>query len=745
MAKISGSYYYCDSESDKVIKLPDNTDFLRKNHIYSYNSDEAMSWNKKFRDKIDQGETLYLLGFQGIIHNSGVSLVEASKKTGIKILANYEEERFTGKKHFAGYPENSVYELKKYLTKIGKTTDDIFSIFYGWDLLKLEQNFQKLKVKMFEQKLRHNAFDDYLLHSVISEEAHKEVYNPMRKEFYVYSPLLVRIVERLIKDLGLQSIIPCIQMPHHENHAYLSYGISPFSAINYCDKTTIVSCIDGNGDISSASFYGAKGAELTLIKRMDFEDSLGNFYGLLACFLGGWSALSAEGRYMGAAAWGNYNRLTNSYYMRLKQYFYYLDNGNVVANRAMVENNYSELQDIVGPFLQIKDLWNPDFVLSVNDIKHSKITQKRVDIAAAVQMVFEDALFHIIAYLIHETGSDQLVLCGGTALNCVANMRLIEHFNKDYYQMNFCKDTQLHIWVPPIPSDQGVVVGAPYQFAMKNGVKTLGELPSPFLCGLSPSSINIRETLETSSFIHYDDLGNINDENTLKKVADYMAYIVSQDGIVGIYQGSAETGPRALGHRSFLSNPCNPDTLKIVNSRVKLRERIRPLAPMVTLKDAKRWFKLSEGASVNNYDAYNYMILTVEAKEEAKEVIPAVIHYDGTSRIQIVRKKNNLLMFEYLKALKKYVGVEVSVNTSLNVGSAIVQNPNQVLQVFKRAKGLDGIFMIGDEGDVFLVWAKEGIQEIDSNIADLKATYITMKKSENHQWVELPQNSISSR
>ncbi|MCP5003646.1 MAG: hypothetical protein GY941_06780, partial [Planctomycetes bacterium] len=395
---------------------------------------------------------------------------------------------------------------------------------------------------MFEQKRKHNAFDEYLIHSVISEEAYKEVHNPLRKECYVYSPLLVRIVERLIKDLGLQSIIPCIQMPHHENHAYLSYGISPFSATNYCDKATMVSCIDGNGDLSSASFYKAKGADFTLIKRMGFGDSLGRFYGLLACFLGGWSALSAEGRYMGAAAWGNYNRLTNSYYMRLKQYFYYLDKGNVVANRAMTENNYSALQDIVGPFLKIKDLWNPDFVLNVNDIKHSKITQKRVDIAAAVQMVFEDALFHVIAYLIRETGSDQLVLSGGTALNCVANMRLIEHFNKDYYQINYCKDTQLHIWVPPIPSDQGVIAGAPYQFAMKNGVITLGELPSPFLCGLSPSSINIRETLETSSFIHYDDLGNINDENTLKKVTDYMAYIVSQDGIIGIYQGSAETG-----------------------------------------------------------------------------------------------------------------------------------------------------------------------------------------------------------
>jgi carbamoyltransferase len=245
---------------------------------------------------------------------------------------------------------------------------------------------------------------------------------------------------------------------------------------------------------------------------------------------------------------------------------------------------------------------------------------------------------------------------------------------------------------------------------MKNGIQPLGELPSPFLCGLPPSTKSIREALETTDFIEFNALGNINDETTLKKVADWMAYIMSQNGVIGIYQGAAETGPRALGHRSFLSNPCNSDTLKILNSRVKLRERIRPLAPMVTLTDAKKWFKLSAGASSNDYDAYDYMVLTVEAKEDAKAVIPAVIHYDGTSRIQIVRAENNRLMYEYLKALGKYIGVEVSINTSLNVGSPIVQTPEQAIQIFKRTKGLDGIVMVGEEGDAFMVWAKSGVQ-----------------------------------
>ncbi|NQU63722.1 MAG: carbamoyltransferase, partial [SAR324 cluster bacterium] len=683
---------------------------------------------KRFQEKIDQGETVYLLGFQGIIQNSGLSLIEASKNDGIKVLANYEEERLAGEKHYAGYPGKSVIELKKHLFRLGKTTQDIFCVLYGWDLIRLEKKFQELKMARLKLKCTGNKLDDYMLLSVISQEAYDDAFDAKRKNFYVYSPLLVKIYYRLMDDLDLINTVPCIQMLHHENHAYFSYGVSPFSGEEYLDQTTMVACIDGNGDLSSSSLYRAKGTELELIKRLGFSDSLGNFYGLLASFLGGWSPMSAEGRYMGAAAWGNSNRLTNPYYKRLRQYFYFSGDGDLFVNSAMVENEYKALQDIVGPFLKVEDLWNPDAVLNVEDVKHSEITRERVDKAAAVQLVFEDTLFHIIGDLIQRTQSDQLVLCGGAALNCVANMRLLEHFNRDYYQRYLGKDTQLHLWIPPIPSDQGVVAGAPYQFAMRNGVRPRGEFPTPFICGVPPCTSSIHEALKAADFVCYEQLGNINNKEDREKVVDWMAYSVSQNGVIGIFQGAAETGPRALGNRSLLSNPCNPDSMVLLNSRVKLRECIRPLAPMVTLDEAEKWFKLSKGGSAGNYDAYNYMVLTVEAKEEAREMIPAVIHYDGTCRIQIVRKENNLIIYEYLKALKKYIGVEVSINTSLNVGSPIVQTPGQALLIFKRSKGLDGIFMISEEGDAFVVWAKDGIQEFNSRITALRPLRLALEK-----------------
>jgi carbamoyltransferase len=363
----------------------------------------------------------------------------------------------------------------------------------------------------------------------------------------------------------------------------------------------------------------------------------------------------------------------------------------------------------------------------VDDLRHSKITRDRVDAAAAVQMVFEDALFHIVDYLIRTTESDQLVLCGGTALNCVANMRLLQTFDEAYYSRVLGQKTRLHIWVPPVPSDQGAVVGAAYQFAMRNGVRPEGKFPTPFLCGVPASSDEIEAALKESKLVHYDKLGNLNDSKRRGEIADWMAYVVSQNGVIGIFHGAAETGPRALGHRSILANPCNPRTLEVLNARVKLRERIRPLAPMVSFEEAAKWFELSPGAAQDGYDAYNYMVLTAVVRDRAKSVIPAVIHRDGTSRIQIVRKENNALMHDYLKCLRKYIGVEVSVNTSLNVGSPIVQTPSQALGIFERAKGLDGMFMVGEAGDVYMVWAREGVQEFSSRIPDLARSYFDVE------------------
>ena len=142
----------------------------------------------------------------------------------------------------------------------------------------------------------------------------------------------------------------------------------------------------------------------------------------------------------------------------------------------------------------------------------------------------------------------------------------------------------------------------------------------------------------------------------------------------------------------------------MLNRRVKFREVFRPLAPMATLEGARKWFYLSPGASDDDYNAYNYMVLTARAKPESYRTIPAVIHKDGTSRVQIVREDTDPFTHSFLKSMGRRIGVEVSVNTSLNVSSPIVQTPDQALNALRKANGLDGILMISREGDVFIAW-----------------------------------------
>jgi carbamoyltransferase len=215
-------------------------------------------------------------------------------------------------------------------------------------------------------------------------------------------------------------------------------------------------------------------------------------------------------------------------------------------------------------------------------------------------------------------------------------------------------------------------------------------------------------------------MGNIRSSEQLRAAADFAAFVVANDGILGLFQGPAETGPRALGHRSILANPCNPRTLENINRRVKFREPIRPLAPMATLRAARELFELPHGMSSANYNAFNYMVLTARARPIAYAKIPAVVHQDGTSRVQIVRPEHDPFCHAYLESLGNYLGVEVSVNTSLNVGSPIVQTPAQALIALQKAKALTGLLMIAEHGEIFLAWhaSAAGLNDAGSQLLE---------------------------
>jgi carbamoyltransferase len=665
--------------------------------LYSFNSPQSAFASERIlsmREKLARGETVYVLGIGPGGHNAGVGLIEASARDGIRLIGNHEEERFRAVKHYQRYPSESVQVLLQQMRERGIEPAQIHAACASFDYGAWTAKAVQTIVEEFPgslRLLRHEASPSTNLRCILE------------------ATTAPRELGKLLN--GSHRPFPVISLRHHDNHAWLSWGVSPFAD---SPDPVMVLVVDGAGDDCAISSYVVEQGTLRLLQKNDgFWDSLGQMYGFLSSALGGWPLLSSEGRFMGAAAWGNLNRLTNPYYSRLRDIFVFESEGRVFLNRALanwhrggcLQPFRQRLTEILGAPLLPDQMWDPNAVLRVEDIAHAPITQDRVDKAAAVQLVFEDALFHIVQHLIRTTRSTRLVLTGGTALNCVANMLLMEHFNTEWYERYLgMKNTTLHVWIPPVPGDMGVPIGAAYHFACLAGARPGEPLQHAFYCGLAPRREEIEESLRTCTEIRFERVGNIRDPNELERLADLMALIVSREGIIGIYQGAAETGPRALGHRSILANPTNPQTRETLNRLVKFRELIRPLAPMATLEAAQRWFHLAEGASDDDYNAYNYMVLTARAKPEAFSAIPSVIHHDGTSRVQIVRKNADPLIHAYLKAMGRRVGVEVSVNTSLNVGAPIAQTPTQALETLQRSKGMHGLFMIAEEGDAFLAW-----------------------------------------
>ncbi len=646
------------------------------------------------REKLERGETVYVLGIGPGGHNAGVGLIEVSRARGIRLIANHEEERFRAIKHFQRYPGRCVDVLLTQLKNLGIEPSRIHAVCASWDYPRWAAKAVESVVQELPQSWR-----------LLTREA-----SPQMNAHCVLDAFSApRRLGRKLNADGRR--MPVINLRHHDNHAWFSWGISPFAR---SDAPVMVLVSDGAGDDGAISTYVARRGALELLDKNDnFWDSLGMMYGLLSSSQGGWPLLSSEGRYMGAVAWGDSDRRSNRYYAPLREIFVLESEGRVRLNRSLANWHRGgcsapytrRLAEIIGEPTLPRNMWNPDAVLTVEDIQHAPITTERVDKAAAVQLVFEDALFHIVEHLIRTTRSTRIVMTGGTALNCVANMRLLDRFGAEWYDRNLgMKQARLHLWVPPVPGDAGVTIGAAYHFACLAGASPGESLQHAFYCGTEPTSSEIENAVAAVREIGYRRLGNISARMERERIADLLACVVANNGVVGLYQGKAETGPRALGHRSILANPTHPRTLDTLNRLVKFRELIRPLAPMVTPEAAKTWFELSPGADDDDYNAYNYMVLTCRAKPEARRYIPAVVHFDGTSRVQIVREHLDPFSFAYLKAMGRRVGVEASVNTSLNVAAPIAQTPVQALETLKKSRGMHGLFLIADSGDAYVAW-----------------------------------------
>ncbi len=278
-------------------------------------------------------------------------------------------------------------------------------------------------------------------------------------------------------------------------------------------------------------------------------------------------------------------------------------------------------------------------------------TQDHADLAASLQTCLEEVLLDLVRWLHDRTGATHLTMAGGVALNCVANTRVL------------AEGPYESVWVQPAAGDAGTALGAALHVSAVEGVRPQ-PMPGADL-GRGWEDEEIRAALQTARVPF----------SCPQDVADVAAECLAADGVVAWFEGRSEYGPRALGHRSLLAHPGHRRNLERLND-VKGREQFRPVAPMVLLARAGEIFSRGPLPSP-------YMLFVHDVDPAWRERIPAVVHVDGTARVQTVDPEREPLVARMLRRFDDRTGLPVVVNTSLNTaGRPMVDSPQDVLELF---------------------------------------------------------------
>lgn len=284
-------------------------------------------------------------------------------------------------------------------------------------------------------------------------------------------------------------------------------------------------------------------------------------------------------------------------------------------------------------------------------------SERDKNLAASLQKRIEDAFCAYVAKAISLTGIRKLCVTGGVALNCLAIGKLIEKGLAD------------SVFLAPASSDAGCALGAAYHLAIMNSENFVRTPLKNAYLGDSFSEKEIEGSLKQAGLKYAYHAG---------KITDITADIIAKGNIVGWFQGRTEYGQRALGARSILANPMIANMKDIVNAKVKYREPFRPLAPSVLAEAAEQYFCCDGHTSP-------FMTHTFKARPDAFDKIPAVIHIDGTARVQTVTKEANGIYYELIKKVGERTGHPVVLNTSFNVkGEPIVNSPLDAINCFLK-------------------------------------------------------------
>jgi len=403
-----------------------------------------------------------------------------------------------------------------------------------------------------------------------------------------------------------------IPVKHHIAHAYSTYYMSGFNEAN-------IFVTDGLGDSSPTTTFHAKGNSIDQIKAYTPHQSLGALYRTVSQICG--FVYFDAGKTMGLSAYGEYNQ----------EYARYLElNGN---------GDYK---------ISFKELKSLERLSRGNE----EIGQVHKDIAATLQKILEDTGLSIVKSMYERTGCKKLCLSGGVTLNCVMNSILL--------QSEYVDD----IFIQPAAMDMGAALGAAI-YAYIQGGNEWKDVQRNMYLGPEFSDEEIENVL-SSSGLKYKHFENVEIE---------AAKLLSENKIIGWFQGRMEFGPRALGARSILASPIESEMKDRVN-KIKSRELWRPLAPVILDEEGDNWFE--------NYYPTPYMTLNFQFKEDKKNLVPSVVHVDGSARVQSIDKYADKKYHKLLEEFFKLTDVPILLNTSFNRRKeAIVCKPEDALDCFK--------------------------------------------------------------
>ena len=436
---------------------------------------------------------------------------------------------------------------------------------------------------------------------------------------------------------------------HHLCHAASSYYPSGF------DESTVI-CFDFSGDSSSGVVIEGRGQEMKVIERFERHNSLGLYYGMMTQYLG-YQMTNDEYKVMGLASYGE-PRFAEEFQKIL------WPSGNTFEIDPDLDKRLADVHLYTTDFSTRQErIFTEKYesILGERRLPGQEITQRHKDIAASGQMQLEEIAKHVTRKAISKTGSKYLCLAGGVALNVKMNMELA----------NLPEVSE--IYVPSVPHDAGVALGAAILKVVEQGDRI--EPINHAYFGPEYSSAHISKTLNSIGARYQE----------ITDPVESAARDLANGYIVGWFQGRMEYGPRALGNRSILADPRGADIKNRINATIKYREEYRPFCPSVLSETQHEYFE-------DPFDS-PFMTINFGVKPSARAKIPAVVHVDGTARIQTIFNDTNPKFHALVKEFSNRSGESVVVNTSLNINEQpTVKAPLEALHTF-FCSGLDVLYL----------------------------------------------------